>query len=85
MLTVLVTGALCDFDTTAVAEQDGNVAFKFHDSVFVFHKTARSRFKVLTEWYGISAGVDRRQAITPVQPCCHKTPHAESLMFAPVL
>tara|TARA_R110001592_G_scaffold332115_2_gene615307 strand:- start:939 stop:1067 length:129 start_codon:yes stop_codon:yes gene_type:complete len=39
MLTVLVLGALYDLDATAVAEQNGNVAFKFHNSVFVFHKT----------------------------------------------
>jgi len=38
VLTVLVFGALCDEYAAAVAEQGGNVSFKFYDCVFVIHK-----------------------------------------------
>ena len=59
MLAVLVAGALCDLDATAVAEQDGNVAFSSHDGVFIIHKTAHFHSEMLSEYYEICGGSDR--------------------------
>lgn len=53
MLAIPVAGALCDLDATAVAEQDGIVAFSSHDGVFIVHKRVHGHSEMIVKGYDI--------------------------------